>query len=196
MDTKIIEPIYVVGQFQFQLSQALEISAENKLCFEDFKCGFGNGIIIWATLETKGPADMKDVQNFINDLIVEFTAPVCVKHLDAIQVGMHCGEGIKDKLCVFMCSGAVAYDFPVKKINKKAYVVPFVINPYIGQITHNSCIFKVFIELAIQQIRYFGFVDTSFANLEFADTVCRKEISLFHNSADLSTGENNALAFK
>ena len=73
---------------------------------------------------------MKDVQNFINDLIIEFTASVCVKHLDAIQVGVNSCKGIKDKLGVFMCSGTETYDFPVEKINEKANVVPFVIYPF------------------------------------------------------------------
>jgi hypothetical protein len=81
---------------------------------------------------------MKDVQNFINDLIIEFTASICVKHLDAIQVGMNCRKGIKYKLRIFMYSGTVAYDFPVEKVNKQAYIVPLVINPYIGQIAYNG----------------------------------------------------------
>lgn len=132
MDTKIIEPIYVVGQLHFQLGQGLEISAENEFGFEDYKCRFGNGVIVLATLQTKGSADMEYVEDFINDLIIELTAPVCVEHLNAIQVGMHSCKSIKDKLCIFMCSGAETYDFSVKKANEQTDIVPLVIHPYIG----------------------------------------------------------------
>jgi hypothetical protein len=45
VDTKIIEPIYV-GQLHFQLGQALEITDENEISFEDIKGRFGNSIVI------------------------------------------------------------------------------------------------------------------------------------------------------
>lgn len=60
--------------------------------------------------------------------------------------------------CLFVWTGAVSDDLPVKKIHQNTYVVPFVVDPDIGQIADDSGILALPVKLPVQFIRYRGLV--------------------------------------
>ena len=89
MQPNMIEPVNVVGQFQFQLLKRVKPPVCNKFRLDHLEGRFRNRVIIWTTLHAQGTADLKALQEFIDQDIVKLTAAICVKDLDIKQVSFH-----------------------------------------------------------------------------------------------------------
>jgi hypothetical protein len=88
MDPNIIVPVHVVSQLEFKTIQAFKVASLNELCFEQFECGFCHSIIVGTALKTQGAANVKRVEHFVDDSVVELATSVRMKHLDPSKIDL------------------------------------------------------------------------------------------------------------
>lgn len=67
---------------------------------------------------------MERFQQFLNCSIFGFISLICVEQVDNFKASFHALEGCFYKLCRFMFSCPVTYDFPIIEVNKYTYVIP------------------------------------------------------------------------
>ena len=120
--------------------------------FYDFKCRFCHRIVIGASFMTQGSPDMKRFQQFLNGLVFEFISAVCVEQAYIFKASFHALESRFYKLCRFMFSRTVSYDFPVIEVNKNTYVIPVCPYPYIRQIAYYDIPVFPVLKLTVQDI--------------------------------------------
>ena len=76
-------------------------------------------------------------QQFLNCLVFEFISAVCVEQSDIFKTSFNALKGCFYKLCRFIFSCTLTYDFPVIKVHKHTYVIPACTYSYICQITYH-----------------------------------------------------------
>jgi hypothetical protein len=86
MQPDIVEPVNVFRQFQSQLLKRDKPTTCNEFCLDHLEGRFRNRVIVGAAFHAQGTADLKALQEFINQNIVKLAASVCVKELDFKQV--------------------------------------------------------------------------------------------------------------
>ncbi|MNP78149.1 hypothetical protein D3C76_1756990 [compost metagenome] len=55
-----------------------------------------------------------------------------MKELNLIEVGLNGCKGTVDKPCIFVRTSTITYDFTIEEIDKHTYVIPFLIDSYVG----------------------------------------------------------------
>ncbi len=90
----MVKPMNIIRPFQLKLHQGIKTMIVYELRFDDFKGRFGYGIVIRAALHAQRTANMKAVQQLVDEGVVEFVPPVCVEYLDVKEVSPHRGKGL------------------------------------------------------------------------------------------------------
>ena len=112
----MVEPVNVVRQLQSQLLNRVKPLACNEFCLDHSEGRFRNRVIIGTAFHTQGTANLKALQEFIDQRVVKLAAPVCVKYQDFKQVPLHGSIGIMNQLGGFVCPCAVPDDFSSTQI--------------------------------------------------------------------------------
>ena len=100
----------------------------------------------------QGTFYIKYLQKFFDCLVLEFVPAVCVKQADFFKASFHALEGCFYKLCRFMFSRTVSYNFPVIEIDKHTYVIPVCPYSYIRQIAYYDIPVFPVLKLTVQDI--------------------------------------------
>lgn len=166
MDTMIIKPMDIVAKFQPKPLQVHEIATMHEFCFEYLKCRFCHRIVVWTAFQAQRSLDLKCGQNFVNKLVVKFTAAICMEQLNLTEIRFHGCKCVIDEICIFVGTGTVTDDFAVKEVHQDTDVIPFVVDSDIRQVADNNGVLALTVELPVQFVRNGRFVAFSGMHLE------------------------------
>ena len=100
----------------------------------------------------QGALYVKRFRQFLNCLVFEFISAVCVEQTDLFKASFYALESRFYKLCRFMFSRTVSYDFPVIEASRNTYVIPVCPCPYIRQIAYYDIPVFPVLKLTVQDI--------------------------------------------
>ena len=108
MYADVVEPVYVIRQFQLQILKGTKPLVRDELLLDHPERRFRHRVVIGTALHAQRTLDLKAFQDFVHQHIVKLTAAVSVEDLDLEKASLHGCKCLLHQLSVFVCTGAVS----------------------------------------------------------------------------------------
>ena len=111
-----------------------------------------------------------------------------MEYLYFVQIDINLGKSLAYQHRIFVPSGTVTNNFPVKQINEHTDVIPAVSYPYIGQITDYNVILRLGRKFSVYYVLHFGFIAFINMRLILCHRIGRNKPFLFHDPPNAPVG--------
>jgi len=136
----VVEPVYINPSLQLQLIERVKAPGGDELRLDHLERRFGHRIVVGAAHHAQGTADLEAVEQFVDQGVVEFAAPVGMEYLDVEEVPLHCRKGLVHQLGVFVRARAVPDNLSGTEIQQDADVCPRIpTRTYVRSLTTHTC---------------------------------------------------------
>lgn len=175
------------------MMKALKLHLVYEFGFHHLVGGFHYGVVIGTAFHAQRTADLKGLQKLVHLFIFKFTATVCLKSLNLMQITLCCGEGARNQISVLVRTCTMTDNLSIERVNEYVNVVPLVLDLHIGQIAYDETFGFCLLKLSIQDICCSSFVASRLMGLILGYRIGGNHPLLFHDSANSTSGHDKAL---